>query len=58
MLVKLCSHIECFEGKYGLKLKKRGKDFALRLKQIDEYMGYVAWAELYLQDNKKRELGI
>lgn len=60
MLVKLCAYAEKYEATrfQGLKFKRKAKDYALKIKVFDEYMGYLAWAEIYVSMPEKRELGI
>jgi hypothetical protein len=58
MLVKLCAFCERNETKFGIILKKKARDFALKTKKVDEYMGYMAWAEIYISLPDKRDLGL
>lgn len=58
MLIKLCAYTEKYESRFNLKFKKKAKDFALRIQKIDVYMGYLAWAEIYISQPDKRDLGI
>jgi hypothetical protein len=56
MLIKLCIYAE--SNDLGVKFKKKAKDYAVLIKKADEYMGYMAWAEIYLSQNEKKEVGI
>lgn len=60
MLLKLCAYAERYEQTrfQGLRFKRKARDFALRIKNADEYMGYLAWAEIYVSLPEKRDLGI
>ena len=59
MLIKLCSFVEKYSSQLnGLKLKNLAKDFALLISKIDPYIGYIAWAEIYLSQDKKKDLGV
>jgi hypothetical protein len=59
ILVKLCTHAERHQNELGgIKFKKKAKDYAQILKKTDEYIGYLAWAEIYLNQKDKREVGI
>lgn len=58
MIIKLCAYAEKYESRFGLKFKKQAKDFALKIKKLDPYMGYMAWAEIYISQPDKRSLGI
>lgn len=57
LLVKLCAHAERFEH-LKLRFKKSAKDFALKIAGIEKYLGYMAWAEIYIADPAKRQLGL
>lgn len=40
MLVKLCAYAEKYEAKYSsIKLKKKAKDFAIKMQDLEPYMG-------------------
>jgi len=56
MLIKLCVYVE--NNDLGVKFKKKAKDYAVLTKKMDEYMGYLAWAEIYISQNEKKEIGI
>jgi hypothetical protein len=54
MLVKLCLLGE----KLDYKFKLQSKDYANQIKKLDDYMGYMAWAEIYLSNPQKKDLGV
>ena len=58
MLIKLCNFVERNENKLNHKLKKQAKDFALKMQKINQYMGYIAWSEVYIASTSKKALGI
>ena len=45
-------------NKLRLVPKREAEEYALRLKKESQYMGYIAWAEVNLSREKKREFGI
>jgi len=58
LLVKLCAHAERFDHLLKLRFKKSAKDFALKIATVEKYLGYMAWAEIYIADPSKRHLGL
>lgn len=48
MLLKLCTYAEKYESKLNITFKKQSRDFAIAIQRIDQYMGYLAWAEIYI----------
>lgn len=58
-MVKLLTHVEKYQKELGgIKFRKKAKDYAQTLKKADEYIGYLAWAEIYISTTEKREVGI
>ncbi len=49
--------IERHSKQLSLAPFKKQKDYALKIQKIDKYMGYMAWAEIYLNAGKN-ELGL
>lgn len=40
--------LDKFKTELKVKSKFVVEDIAVRLKELDEYLGYLAWAEIYL----------
>lgn len=51
---------ELEKNKSELKVKPKFvlEDIAVRIKELDEYMGYMAWSEIYLSRKDKVEFGL
>jgi hypothetical protein len=58
MLLKLTAFVEKYESRFLVFYKKKARDFALKIQKLDSYLGYLAWAEIYISQRSKRKLGI
>ena len=58
LLLYLTLFMEKVQKKYNMLPKKKSKDYALKIQKANKYLGYIAWAEIYLNDPEKIQLGI
>eukprot|EP00347_Sterkiella_histriomuscorum_P002786 403366804 len=58
LLLKLSLWSQKYVKKYKYSLARHPKDYALKLKKQSDYYGYLAWAEVYISQREKRQLGI
>ncbi|CDW77883.1 ras-2 protein [Stylonychia lemnae] len=58
LLLKLSVWSEKNKKKYKYQFSRKGQDYALKIQKLDSYMGYMAWAEIYISQREKRQLGI
>ena len=57
LLLKVTIHIEKRKSILKMTPLRKKQEYALKISKIDQYMGYIAWAEIYLSEKGKEDLG-
>jgi len=57
-LLKLSLYTERNQKRLKIASRKKPQDYGLKIQKVNKYLGYVAWAEIYLNRKDKRELGL
>lgn len=48
LLLKISAYVEKYEKKFRTVFSKKARDYALKIQKLDNYLGYMAWAEIYI----------